>query len=157
MLWKRAAIQAKTGRGRTIHGKRGIGQGRSLSLRAEFMKRLLQLVILVPIALISVAFAVANRHAVSVSFDPFSGDMAGGQVAAPLFIILILAVMVGVVIGGSVTWMAQGRHRRALREARSEAARWRSRSEDLQATANKLSPASKGPMAPAPGRLLVHS
>jgi uncharacterized integral membrane protein len=91
------------------------------------MKRLLQFLILAPVVVIGLAFAVANRHSVLVSFDPFSGDMQGGHVSVPLFLLLILAMMCGVVIGGSVTWFAQGRHRRALRDARSEAARWRKR------------------------------
>jgi uncharacterized integral membrane protein len=99
------------------------------------MKRLLQFILLAPIALIGLAFAVANRHVVAVSFDPFAGNVADMQIAAPLFVLLILALMCGVLIGGVVTWFAQSRHRRALREARSEAARWRSQCERLQATA----------------------
>lgn len=86
------------------------------------MKRALQLIVLVPLVVIGLAFAVANRADVVVSFDPFSSDTTG-QLQAPLFVVLILAVMFGVVLGSLATWFAQGRHRRALRDLRAEAAR----------------------------------
>jgi uncharacterized integral membrane protein len=88
------------------------------------MKRALQLVVLVPLAVIGLALAVANRHDVRVSFDPFSSDQTG-EIQAPLFVVLILAVMFGVLLGSLATWFAQGKHRRALREQRAEAARVR--------------------------------
>lgn len=88
------------------------------------MKRILQLIVFVPIAVIGLAFAVANRHAVMVSFDPFSSD-ATGQITAPLFVVLILAIAFGVLLGSLVTWITQGKHRRALRTLRAEAARLR--------------------------------
>jgi uncharacterized integral membrane protein len=89
------------------------------------MKRLLEVLILLPLAIIGVALAVANRHVITVSFDPFTSNMAGA-VEAPLFIVLIVAIVVGVLLGGFFTWLSQGRHRRALRESRAEAARLRS-------------------------------
>lgn len=124
------------------------------------MKRLLQFIILAPVAVIGVAFAVANRHEVTVSFDPFSGDMAGGRIALPLFLVLILSMMCGVVIGGAVTWLAQGRHRRALRDARSDAARWRSEAQTTRKPApfgQASYPAPQEPPAGAERKLLTHS
>jgi uncharacterized integral membrane protein len=88
------------------------------------MKRALQLIVLVPLVVIGLALAVANRANVVVSFDPFSSDTAG-QLQAPLFVVLILAVMFGVVLGSLATWFAQSKHRRALRDLRTEAARSR--------------------------------
>lgn len=88
------------------------------------MKRFLELIILLPIAIIGIALAVANRHAVTVSFDPFSSNPAGA-IEAPLFIVLIAAIIVGVIVGGLFTWFSQGKHRRALRESRAETARLR--------------------------------
>ena len=89
------------------------------------MKRFLEVLILLPLAIIGLALAVANRHAVTVSFDPFTSTTAGA-VEAPLFVVLIAALVVGVLIGGFFTWLSQGKHRRALREVRAEAARLRS-------------------------------
>lgn len=88
------------------------------------MKRALQLIVLVPLAVVCLALAVANRRDVVVSFDPFSSNTTG-QVQAPLFVVLILALMCGVVVGSLATWLAQGKHRRALRDLRAEAARVR--------------------------------
>ncbi|MDR3408765.1 MAG: LapA family protein [Methylovirgula sp.] len=88
------------------------------------MKRFLEVLILLPLAVIGIALAVANRHAVTVSFDPFTSTTAGA-IEAPLFVILIAAIIVGVLLGGFFTWLSQGKHRRALRESRAEAARLR--------------------------------
>ncbi len=88
------------------------------------MKRALQFIVLVPLAVICLALAVANRGNVVVSFDPFPSDTTG-KVQAPLFVVLILVLMFGVVLGSLATWLAQGKHRRALRDLRAEAARVR--------------------------------
>jgi uncharacterized integral membrane protein len=88
------------------------------------MKTFLKFLVLVPAGLIALVFAIANRHLTTVSFDPFSGgDIAGPQITAPLFIILILALMAGVVMGGVATWLGQGKYRRAARQAKNEAGR----------------------------------
>jgi hypothetical protein len=98
------------------------------------MVRFLKLLLLVPVALVVLAFAIANRHLVTVSFDPFSGtDIDGPQITAPLFILLFLATMCGVLIGGLATWLTNGKSRRAARLARAEADRLRGETERLRA------------------------
>ncbi len=94
------------------------------------MVRFLKLVIIAPIAIVLLTFAFANRHFVTVSFDPFpSGDIPAFAISAPLFVVLILTAMIGVVAGGVATWFAQGRYRRAARRVRAEADRWRAEAE----------------------------
>jgi uncharacterized integral membrane protein len=94
------------------------------------MFRFLKLVVIVPIAIALLAFAFANRQFVTVSFDPFpSGDVPAFAVSLPLFVVLILTAMLGVVAGGVAVWFAQGRHRRAARRSRAEADRWRAEAE----------------------------
>jgi len=86
------------------------------------MRTLFRLIVIVPIAIILLMFAFANRHLVTVSFDPFAGnDVAGPSITAPLFILLILAVGAGVVLGGVASWFKQAKLKRVLREARAEA------------------------------------
>ena len=86
------------------------------------MRTLFRLIVIVPIAIILLMFAFANRHLVTVSFDPFAGnDVAGPSITAPLFILLILAVGAGVVLGGVASWFKQAKLKRSLREARAEA------------------------------------
>ncbi len=89
------------------------------------MKTLLKWLILTPIAVIIVTFAIVNRQIVSVSFDPFGSTLSGMSIDLPLFIVMFGCAMIGVVAGSLATWAAQGRHRRALRDARSDLAHLR--------------------------------
>jgi uncharacterized integral membrane protein len=86
------------------------------------MVRFLKLLLIAALAIVFLAFAFANRHLVTVSFDPFaSSDAPAFAVETPLFVALIGAIMIGVVAGSAATWIAQGRHRRAARRWRAEA------------------------------------
>ena len=86
------------------------------------MRKFLSTLVLVPLGLIFIVFAVANRHLVTVSFDPFgSGDSAFDLRPEPLFVIIIAAMIVGVVAGGSATWFRQRHWRRAARQHEAEA------------------------------------
>jgi uncharacterized integral membrane protein len=86
------------------------------------MRKFLSTLVLVPLGLIFIVFAVANRHLVTVSFDPFgSGDSAFDLRPEPLFVIIIAAMIVGVVAGGSATWFRQRHWRRAARQYEAEA------------------------------------
>lgn len=94
------------------------------------MVRFLKLVLIAPFAILFLVFAFANRHFVTVSFDPFaSGDVPAFAIDAPLFVVLTAAIMVGVVLGGAATWIAQSKHRRAERRNRAEADKWRAEAE----------------------------
>ena len=98
------------------------------------MKSLLKLILIAPFALLFVAFAYANRHFVTVAFDPFaSGDIAAFAITAPLFVVILLTAALGVMAGGIVTWLAQGHYRRAARQNRAEAERFRSEAAALRA------------------------
>ncbi len=85
------------------------------------MKRLLKLLFLVPLSLVAVAVAVANRHPVIIYLDPLAGPAPEGtQFAVSLFIVIFVAIMVGVIFGGVATYFEQGKYRRAARRARAE-------------------------------------
>ena len=86
------------------------------------MKRFVKLLFLVQLALAAVALLVANRHDVVIYLDPFAGSAPEGtQITVQLFVVLGVAIMIGVIFGGTVTYLEQGRHRRAARLARREA------------------------------------
>jgi uncharacterized integral membrane protein len=85
-------------------------------------RKLFNFLVLLPIAIVLVVFAVANRHFVTVSFDPFSASDSALSVSLPLFLVIILSVIAGVLAGGVVTWLRQGRWRRAARRHQAEAA-----------------------------------
>lgn len=98
------------------------------------MFRFLKVVILILLAIVLLGFAFANRDLVTVSFDPFaSTDSAAFSIAAPLFAVVIVAAMLGVVAGALATWVSQGRHRRASRQSRVEAEKWRAQAQALRA------------------------
>jgi len=118
------------------------------------MTRLLKYLVLVPLAVICLAFAVANRHLVTVSFDPFDGnDVASPQITAPLFFVLFVVLIVGVVLGGVAHWLAQGGKRRAAREARADAERWKAEAERWKTESARL----KAQFAPEQSALLPHN
>jgi uncharacterized integral membrane protein len=89
------------------------------------MKAALKALILVPLAVLVVLFSLANRDAVTVNFDPFGTKSEDLSLTAPLFLIVILSIMLGVMLGGIAAWLVQGKHRRAARLARAEADRLR--------------------------------
>jgi uncharacterized integral membrane protein len=96
------------------------------------MRQFLKALILLPIAIVVVLFAVANRAPVTVSFDPFSRPAPMFSTTLPLFAVILAAVMVGVLIGGVASWLAQSKHRRLERRYRREARRLRDERERLR-------------------------
>ena len=97
------------------------------------MFRFLKVVILILLAIVLLGFAFANRDFVTVSFDPFaSSDNAAFSFPAPLFAVVIVAAMLGVVACAAATWLSQGRHRRASRQSRREADKWRAQAQAVK-------------------------
>ena len=89
--------------------------------RRAQMKRLFKYLFLVPVALVVLALAVANRHSVTIFLDPFAGPTPEGtQIVAPLYIIMLLAAMAGIILGSVTTWLEQAKYRRAARRAKTE-------------------------------------
>jgi len=104
------------------------------------MIRFMKYAALAVVAILLLLFAFANRQIVVVSFDPFSASAdAAFAITAPLFAVVIVFAMLGVVAGASATWFAQGRYRRAARRHRAEAERLRAESDALKAAQPKSS------------------
>ena len=79
------------------------------------LRKIVTAVIVVPLVIVIVAFAVANRQAATVSFDPFSATDPAYAATVPLFVLLFIVLILGVVIGGTAAWIRQGRWRRVAR------------------------------------------
>jgi len=62
------------------------------------------------------------------------------------FVGLLLAAMLGVVAGAFATWLSQGRHRRASRQNRVEADKWRAEAQALKAARARETPHPALPM-----------
>ena len=71
------------------------------------MKNWAWALIVAPISLVVIVFAVANRQPVTLSFDPFSSDAPALAVTMPLFWLLFAALAIGIVLGGVATWRYQ--------------------------------------------------
>lgn len=114
------------------------------------IKRLLQLIILVPIGIVLVSLAVANRHEVKLALDPFSPEQPILDFSIPLYFVIFGSLLVGIFIGGFMAWLKQGRHRRAARENRYEAKKWRNEADRQQKRVEKLSPDANTDLAALP-------
>ena len=85
------------------------------------MKRILSWVIGLPVAIILIAFAIANRQVTNVSFDPFSADAPWLAIPMPLWALFFAGIFVGLLAGGIASWLSQGKWRKIARENRSQA------------------------------------
>jgi uncharacterized integral membrane protein len=99
------------------------------------MRKFFTALVVIPLGLIFVVFAVANRHLVTVSFDPFNSADPAVAVTLPLFVVIIAVAILGVAAGGVATWFRQRRWRRAARESEADARRARAEIADLRAAA----------------------
>jgi uncharacterized integral membrane protein len=124
------------------------------------MRKFLTSLIVIPLGLIFVVFAVANRHFVTVSFDPFNAASPSVSVSLPLFVLIIAVAILGVIAGGCATWFSQRRWRRAARRHEADARLARSQLDDLRAAqtaaargeAARLAPPSHGGFYAVSGR-----
>lgn len=82
--------------------------------------RSLRNLILFVVAIVAVAFAVANRHLVPFVLDPVAGTNSTFSFEAPLFIYLFCALMTGFIIGALAAWFGQGRWRNAAKRRAHE-------------------------------------
>ena len=83
--------------------------------------RFVLIVVFVPLAIILVALAVANRGLVDFTLDPFNPGNPALTLKLPLFVYLFLAIALGLVVGSAATWIRQGRYRRLARQRAQEA------------------------------------
>jgi uncharacterized integral membrane protein len=79
-------------------------------------RKIVTALILVPLAIIIVAFAVANRQAVTVSFDPTSSTNPAYALPMPLFVLIFIVLILGVIVGGVAAWVKQSPWRRTARK-----------------------------------------
>jgi uncharacterized integral membrane protein len=101
------------------------------------MRKFLTALVVIPLGVFFVIFAVANRHLVTVSFDPFNSVTPTVAITLPLFVVIIAVAMLGVLTGGMATWFRQGRFRRAARQSEAEARQMRTELADLRQTARE--------------------
>jgi uncharacterized integral membrane protein len=83
-------------------------------------RKVLAAIVLIPLAVVIVGLAVANRQVVTISFDPFNAAAPAFALKAPLFVLVFILIIVGVIIGGAAAWLRQSKWRRTARRLDAE-------------------------------------
>jgi uncharacterized integral membrane protein len=96
------------------------------------VRKFFNILVWIPLGLIFVVFAVANRHLVTVSLDPFNSSDPSLGFTMPLFAVIIAFAVAGVLAGGFATWFRQRRWRRAARQHEADAQQLREQVADLR-------------------------
>jgi uncharacterized integral membrane protein len=99
------------------------------------MRKFFTALIVIPLGLLFIVFAVANRHSVTVSFDPFNSRDPSVGATMPLFVVIIVVAILGVVAGGTATWFRQRHWRRAARQHEADAKQAQAQLADLRGSA----------------------
>jgi uncharacterized integral membrane protein len=118
----------------------------------NIFRKIIAAIILVPLAVVIIAFAVANRQIATVSLDPFSAEHPAASLTLPLFALVIVLLVIGVLIGGIASWLRQSKWRRTARRLEREVADLRIEIEALKRTGGAIPGAVNTPAA-APNRL----
>ena len=113
------------------------------------IRNIVTALILLPIMLAIVLFAVGNRAPVTVGFDPFAAEPPMFAFAIPLFLLLLLVLIFGVILGGVSAWMRQSRWRRRARRLAADLKAARADAETLrrQVDAATAAPRPQGSIA----------
>jgi uncharacterized integral membrane protein len=96
------------------------------------VRNILTALILLPIMLAIVLFAVGNRAPVTIAFDPFAAEPPMFAFPVPLFLLVLLVLIAGVILGGVSAWMRQSRWRRRARRLSAELKAARAENEKLR-------------------------
>lgn len=78
---------------------------------ANVSKKLFNLIILLPLAVVLIVLCVANRQSITLALNPFQPADSVLAFTAPFFVFLFGALIVGVVLGSFITWISQGSYR----------------------------------------------
>jgi uncharacterized integral membrane protein len=106
------------------------------------MKSILRVIVFVPLALVILFFSMANRAPVRIGLDPFATpDAAGPSFEAPMFLVVLAAMAIGVLAGGFSSWLGHLSVRRAAKVAQAEAKKTRLEVEKLRQQALAQLPA----------------
>ena len=101
-------------------------------------KKIINLLILLPLGVILIIFCVANRQSVTLAFNPFRPEDQVLSLAAPLFVFLLIAFIIGMLVGSAVTWFNQGKHRKRARVEAKEAIRWQGEADRHKTRAEEI-------------------
>ncbi len=123
------------------------------------ISRLTMIFILVPVGIIVLALAVANRQPVTLSVPPDVNGEPLLSATLPLFALVFISILIGMVIGSCATWFKQGRYRKEAQiqkteatKATFEAQKQKERAEALKGEVSETDEARAKLGLPAPGK-----
>jgi len=96
------------------------------------MRTFLSALILVPLGIVIVLFAVANHQWITISFDPFDGVDPAYKRDVQLHVLIFGILGLGMLIGGISSWFKQRKWRVRARRAEAEARELRARLDALE-------------------------
>ncbi len=101
------------------------------------VKRLVNILVLIPVGIVLIVLSVANRQVVTLALNPFAPSDTLLSVKAPFFVFLFLALISGLLLGSAATWFAQRKYRRLARNEANEALKMRAEAERHKARADQ--------------------
>lgn len=102
------------------------------------MKKIVNIVVLIPIAIILIVLSVANRQTVTLALNPFNPADSVLSVSAPFFVFIFFAVIFGLIVGSLATWFGQGKYRKRARNEAHEAVKWHAEAEKHRTRAETM-------------------
>jgi uncharacterized membrane protein YidH (DUF202 family) len=102
--------------------------------------KLVSALVLVPLAIVLIAFAVANRQIILVSLDPFDQANPALSIRLPLFALILIVIITAVIVGGIAAWLRQSKWRRAARLAQAQVRELRAQVDVLERQCNAAEP-----------------
>lgn len=106
-------------------------------------KKIVNLLVLLPLAIILIVLCVANRQNVTLALNPFQPADSVLSFSAPFFVFIFLAVLFGIFLGSAATWISQGKHRKRARIEAREAIRWHDEATKIGGNAQSSAPVSR--------------
>jgi len=95
------------------------------------LRRILTMVAGALAGVVVLALAVSNRQPVQLILDPFRPEAPAFSLELPFYAFLFAALLAGVILGGTATWLGQSRWRRAARSHGQRARRFEAEAERL--------------------------
>jgi uncharacterized integral membrane protein len=91
------------------------------------IRKIVTALVLILLALVLLSFAVANRQIVTVSLDPFDQGDPALVFSQPMYLLVFVVLICGVVLGGIAAWLRQAKWRTRARRAEAQLSALRAR------------------------------
>jgi len=102
------------------------------------LKKIVNLLILLPLGIVLIVLSVANRQSVTLALNPFQPDDRVLSLSAPFFVFLFLALILGMIVGSAATWFSQGKYRKRARTESRAAVKWQAEADKHKTRAEQI-------------------